>query len=161
MFSASAAPFVKRFHPSLLLNRLHYVVVKQKVSVLRVASCPSSLMRRGPCGPVLLCWCTGWQACRMLLYAPHCPNNLPPHSYSRGDDATLIDSNRKWQNQWETRKGCVCEILQELLVTDQELWHHSPVIPAAPGLRPVTARSIKEKYVVIITLLRAWKECFN
>lgn len=33
----------------------------------------------------------------------------------------------------------VCEILLELPVTDQALWHHSPVIPAAPGLGPGTA----------------------
>lgn len=33
----------------------------------------------------------------------------------------------------------VREILPELPVTDQGLWHHSPVIPAAPGLEAVTA----------------------
>jgi len=44
----------------------------------------------------------------------------------------------------------VCEILQEHLVTDQGLWHHSPVIPAAPGLGPVTAEAAKEKDAAVI-----------
>lgn len=66
---------------------------------------PRQPLETGP--PVAPCWCSGWQACSLLLSAPRCPGNRLLHSSSRGDDAALIDNNGKWQNRWETREGCV------------------------------------------------------
>lgn len=48
---------------------------------------------------------------------------------------TIMESGRIDGRQERGARG----ILPELPVTDQGLWHHSPVIPAAPGLGPVTA----------------------
>lgn len=94
--------------------------------------------------PVAPRWCGAWQACSVLLPSPPnpaAPTLALPHSSPRGDAAALIDNNGNWQDRWETREGRACEILPELPVTDQGLWHHSPVIPPAPGLGPVTAGS--------------------
>ena len=44
----------------------------------------------------------------------------------------------------------VREILLELPVTDQRLWHHSPVIPAAPGLGPVTAEQPEREDAAVV-----------
>lgn len=51
------------------------------------------------------------------------------------------------------------EILQELPVTDQRLWHHSPVIPSTPALGPVTVGCLKRKMQWLSSLLTERKLC--
>lgn len=75
--------------------------VKQKVSVLAVASCPGGRLGGGPWWPPPPARLAGRQA----GIAAYCSGNGLPHSSSHGDDAALIDNNGKWQNRRETREG--------------------------------------------------------
>lgn len=131
-----AAPEVSPLHAS---QPCALCVVKQKVSVLVVASCPGSRLREGP-------WwhrgCVYWLAGRRAaccFSAPRCPGNRLLHTAPPAEMMqlwlTIMGSGRIDGRQERGAR----EILPELPVTDQELWHHSPVIPAALGLGPVTA----------------------